>query len=179
MLFDELDAIWYKCGGDDTHEELRALLNAGSKRGATIPRCVGPQHHVKQFPIFCAAALAGLGDMPETIVSRAVIVRMRRRTAAETVEPYRPRTNEPEGHELRDRLAAWASARKAAIRQCLAEYAGSGDGSAAEAWEPLLQVADVAGGEWPQHGREACVARRFASRRRTPALAWEFGSWRI
>ena len=49
LLFDEVDAIWRGRGRDDNHEDLRSLLNAGYKRGATIPRCVGPKHEVKKF----------------------------------------------------------------------------------------------------------------------------------
>jgi hypothetical protein len=158
LLFDEVDAIWNKRGQDDTHEDLRSLLNAGYKRGASIPRCVGPNHDVRSFPVFCAVALAGLGDMPETIMTRSIILRMRRRAPAETVEPFRSRTHEPEGRRLRERLTAWAAG--------VAELAGSAwpslpEGLAdrpAEVWEPLLAVADAAGGEWPKLAREACVA---------------------
>jgi hypothetical protein len=49
LLFDEVDAIWSKRGKDDNHEDLRALLNAGYRRGAAIPRCVGPKHDVMDF----------------------------------------------------------------------------------------------------------------------------------
>ena len=92
LLFDEVDAIWSKRGKDDNHEDLRALLNAGYKKGATIPRCVGPKHEVTNFPVFGAVALAGLGDLPDTIMSRAVIVRMRRRAPTEICRtlPYPP-----------------------------------------------------------------------------------------
>jgi hypothetical protein len=158
LLFDEVDAIWSKRGQDDTHEDLRSLLNAGYKRGASIPRCVGPHHDVKSFPVFCAVALAGLGDLPDTIMTRAVIVRMRRRAPGETLEPFRLRTHEPEGRQLRERLAAWAAG--------VGEIAGNSwpnlpEGVAdrpAEVWEPLLAVADSAGGKWPTVAREACSA---------------------
>ena len=63
LLLDEVDAIWSKKGKDDNHEDLRALLNAGYKRGATIPRCVGAQHDVVDFPVFCPVALAGIGSL--------------------------------------------------------------------------------------------------------------------
>ncbi len=157
LLFDEVDAIWSRRGKNDNHEDLRALLNAGYKRGACIPRCVGPKHEVMQFTVHCAVALAGLGDLPDTIMSRAIIIRMRRRGPNEHIEPFRTRSHEPEGHKLRVRLAAWA------------ELAGPDAGAAwpelpegivdrpAEVWEPLIAVADAAGGDWPARAREACV----------------------
>ena len=74
------------------------MLNAGHRRGATIPRCVGPSHTVTEFPVFAAVAMAGLGDLPDTLYSRSVIIRMRRRLPSEEIEPYRRRLHEPEGH---------------------------------------------------------------------------------
>ena len=107
LLIDECDTIFRTRGKDDTNEDLRALLNAGYKRTATIPRCVGPNHEVVDFPVFCATALDGIGDLPDTIMTRSVIIRMRRRPH-EYVEPFRSRVDEPKGHALRDRIAAWA-----------------------------------------------------------------------
>jgi hypothetical protein len=107
LLVDECDTIFTRRGKDDSNEDLRALLNAGYKRGATIPRCVGPKHDVQSFEVYAATALAGLGDLPETVMSRSVIIRMRRRAPTEQVEPFRARQHESSGHELRDRLAEW------------------------------------------------------------------------
>jgi len=78
LLLDEVDAIFGRRTGDE-NEDLRALLNAGHRRGTTIPRCVGKSMEVKRFPVYAALALAGLGDLPDTLMSRSVIVRMRRR----------------------------------------------------------------------------------------------------
>ena len=55
--------------------------------------------------------LAGKGEcLPDTVLSRAVVVRMRRRAPNERVEPFRRRVAAAAGHALRDRLAAWAAA---------------------------------------------------------------------
>jgi hypothetical protein len=158
LLFDEVDAVFSKKGKDDSHEDLRALLNAGYKRGARIPRCVPPKHEVVMFPVYAAVALAGLGDLPDTIMSRSVIVRMRRRAPSETVEPFRSRQHEAPGHELRDRVAAWATV---VGRSVGAAWPTLPDGIVdrpAEIWEPLIAVADAAGGHWPTTARTACVA---------------------
>lgn len=170
LLFDEIDTIWSARGQDDNHEDLRALLNAGYKRGATIPRCVGPKHEVQQFSVFCAVALAGIGAMPDTILTRSIIIKMRRRAAGEPVEPFRLRQHEPEGHKLRDRLTRW----------CAEIGAGAGDAwptmppgivdRPAEIWEPLLAIADAAGGHWPDTARAACMALCEAAKDRRVSL---------
>jgi hypothetical protein len=157
LLFDEVDAIWSKRGQDDSHEDLRALLNAGYKKGSSIPRCVGPKHDVVEFEVFCAVALAGLGSLPDTILTRAVIIRMRRRAPHEVVEPFRTRTHEPEGHALRARLADWGKLIGPAAGHAWPELPEGITDRPAEVWEPLIAVADAAGGDWPELARAACV----------------------
>ena len=158
LLVDEVDAIFSKRGSEDSNEDLRALLNSGYKRGAAIPRCVGPRHEVQQFKVFCPTALAGLGDLPDTIMSRSIIIKMRKRAAHEQVHPFRSREQDAPGHALRDRLAAWAAT---VADECGAAWPVMPEGIVdrpAEVWEPLIAVADAAGGDWPARAREACVA---------------------
>jgi hypothetical protein len=158
LLFDEVDAIWNKRGQDDTHEDLRALLNAGYKRGATIPRCHGPEHKVVSFNVFCAVALAGIGDLPDTVMSRSIILRMRRRAPTEPVEPFRMREHEPQGHALRDRLVRWGALVGSAVGAAWPSLPEGIVDRPAEVWEPLIAVADAAGGHWPKTARLACVS---------------------
>lgn len=158
LLLDECDTIFNQRGKDDANEDLRALLNAGYKRGATIPRCVGPRHDVQNFNVFCPAALAGIGRLPDTILSRSIIIRMRRRAPDEAVEPFRARRHDALGHDLRDRLALWAEgvAERAAVME--PNLPAGCEDRAAECWEPLIIVADLAGGHWPETARAACAA---------------------
>jgi hypothetical protein len=158
LLFDEVDAIWTKRGKDDNREDLRALLNAGYKRGATIPRCVGPRHEVVSFPVYCAVALAGLGDLPDTILSRSIIIRMRRRAPGEQVKPFRSREHQKPGHEFREHLANWARFVGKDVGQAWPGLPPGVTDRPAECWEPLIAVADRAGGPWPQAARDACKA---------------------
>lgn len=62
ILLDEADAIFGKAAKD--YEGLRALLNAGYRRGAVVPRCVGQgvRMRVQHFPCFAATAVAAIGD---------------------------------------------------------------------------------------------------------------------
>jgi len=157
LLFDEVDSIWSKRGRDDNHEDLRALLNAGYKTGASIPRCVGPKHEVVQFSVHSAVALAGLGDLPDTIMSRAIIIRMRRRRPDEHVEPFRSRKHEPEGHVLRERLSTWAATVGNEAGDAWPKLPPGIEDRPAEVWEPLIAIADIAGGDWPARARTACI----------------------
>lgn len=170
LLFDECDTVFNKKGKDDANEDLRALLNVGYRNGATIPRCVGPKHDVQHFGVFAAAALAGLGDLPDTIMTRSVIVRMRRRAPGEQVEPFRLRQHESEGHRLRDRIAAWAETVGAATGAAWPALPPGIVDRPAEVWEPLVAVADSAGGHWPATARAACVALCRSAQDRSASL---------
>ncbi|MGH3574067.1 MAG: DUF3631 domain-containing protein, partial [Pseudonocardiaceae bacterium] len=109
ILYDEIDTVFGPKAKDN--EEIRGLLNAGHRRGAVAGRCVvrGKLVETEEIPAYCAVALAGLGDLPDTLLSRSVVIRMRRRAPGEKVEPYRRREHAPEGEEIRDRLTEWAA----------------------------------------------------------------------
>ena len=158
LLFDEVDTIFQRRGKEDGNEDLRALLNAGYKRGATIPRCVGPRHEVQSFTVFAATALAGLGDLPDTVMSRSVIIRMRRRAPTEKVEPFRSREHEAPGHAIRNKLAEWAYVVGGQVGAAWPTMPEGIVDRPAEVWEPLIAVADAAGGAWPERARVACAA---------------------
>lgn len=87
ILFDEIDTVFGPKAKDN--EEVRGMLNAGHRRGATPCAASARYRPPTEFPAYCAVALAGLGDMPDTIMSRSVVIRMRRRSPTEKVEPFR------------------------------------------------------------------------------------------
>src|SRR4029453_2776057 len=90
VLLDESDALWGAKA--DGREGLRALLNAGYRRGATVPRCAGEGTgmDVKTSPAYGPKALAGLADrLPRTIASRSIPIRLQRRAKDERVEGFR------------------------------------------------------------------------------------------
>lgn len=158
LLLDEVDTIFTQKGKEDDHQDLRGLLNSGHRAGATIPRCSGPQHEVRLFPTFCAVALAGLGDLPDTVMSRSVVIRMRRRSSGETIEAFRRRLHRDEGHALRDELAAWSAALADTIGGAYPTLPHGIADRDADVWEPLVAIADAAGGQWPARAREAALA---------------------
>jgi Protein of unknown function (DUF3631) len=117
----------------------------------------GKEVFTEELPAYCAVAMAGLGYLPDTILTRSVIVNMRRRAPNETVEPYRRRLSLGAGEELRRRLELWAGTISEQVRD---EYPVMPDGVAdrnADVWEALLSVADAAGGEWPERARVTAV----------------------
>lgn len=164
LLFDEIDTVFGpKAGGN---EEVRGFLNSGYRRGGQSLRCVGDGSNQSAgwFSSFCAVAMAGLGSLPDTILTRSVIIRMRKRAPNEKVEPYRRRVHEKEGHALRDRLAKWATTVHDQVAAAWPEMPDGVSDRPADVWEPLLAVADAAGGDWPERARTACLELVHAAR---------------
>src|SRR3712207_4727842 len=116
ILYDEIDTVFGPKARE--HEDVRGLLNAGHRKGAVAGRCVvrGKTVETVEYPAYCAVAMAGLGDLPDTILTRSVVIRMRRRAKSEKVEPYRRRIAITDGHALRDQIAAWATHVTAQLR---------------------------------------------------------------
>lgn len=171
LLFDEIDTVFGPKAKAD-NEEVRGLINSGYRRGATSGRCVikGKSVEVEDFPSFAAVALAGLDDLPDTIATRAVIVRMRRRAPHERVQPYRRRAHEAQGHELRDRLAVWTHSRYAELEGAWPELPEGIEDRDADVWEPLIAIADAAGGPWPDRARVSAVSLVSHSRQERGGL---------
>ncbi len=167
ILFDEIDTVFGPRAKDN--EEIRGLLNAGHRRGAVAGRCVvkGKVVTTEEIPAYSAVALAGLGGLPDTLLSRSVVVRMRRRAPGEQVEQFRRRLHKDDGHALRDRLSDWANEAEMDGWPIMPD--GVEDRNA-DVWEALLAVADAAGGAWPGRARAACVALVAQSRESTPSL---------
>jgi len=170
ILYDEIDTLFGPKAKDN--EEIRGILNAGHRRGAMAGRCVvkGKIIETEELPAYCAVALAGLGNLPDTILTRSVVIRMRRRAPTESVEPYRRRLHSPVGNGLRDRLAIWADT---VISKATTAYPDMPDGLMdrnADVWEALLAVADAAGGAWPERSRVAAVSLVSLAMAGTPSL---------
>ncbi|MEU9476161.1 DUF3631 domain-containing protein [Streptomyces sp. NPDC048191] len=160
LLVDEADTIFGTPKMAEKNEEMRGLLNAGHQRGRYVLRVVGNDHTPRKFPTFAMAAIAGIGDLPDTIMDRSVVIRMRRRAAGERVSPFRSKRDTPALHAIRSRLTAWT---KPLVNQALhLEPEMPVEDRAADTWEPLVIVADLAGGPWPRLARQAC-ARMVAS----------------
>lgn len=168
ILYDEIDTVFGPKA--KANEEIRGLLNAGHRKGAVAGRCVvrGKQVFTEEIPAYAAVALAGLGRLPDTILTCSVVIRMRPRAPNERVEPFRTRIHEPEGRAIGKDVALWAGNVTDNIKwPDIPETVQDRD---ADIWEALLAVADLAGGDWPQRAREAARAIVEESKDNAPSL---------
>jgi hypothetical protein len=156
LLIDEADTVWGSKKTAEQNEDLRGLVNAGFERGRPTLRYDAAARKVEELETFGFVALAGIGVLPDTITDRAVNITMRRRRTGEKVAPYRSRRDGLPLQSLRDRVNAWVVDRLDVIGKAEPELPV--EDRAADVWESLVAVADVAGGTWPALARAAAVA---------------------
>jgi hypothetical protein len=156
LLFDEVDAIFgLKARGN---EELRALINAGHSRGTPSLRMGGTRmDELQKFETFSARVLAAIGELPDTILDRSILIRMKRRSKSESVERFRRRDAVPTAAPLRQRISAWTAAHLTELRDARPIFPDGLSDRTEEGAEPLLSIADLAGGSWPERARGALV----------------------
>lgn len=161
LLLDEADVL-FNGRAAEQYEPLRAILNAGWRRGAVVSRCVpeGKAMQLVDFDVFGAKAVAVIGNLPDTVEDRAVVLRLDRATPAEQrcLRRLRFKEAEAEAAPIRDALAKWAEAALPRLREARPSIPEALDGRAADAWEPLLAIAEDAGDGWAVAAWEAALA---------------------
>ncbi|NNN20955.1 MAG: DUF3631 domain-containing protein, partial [Acidimicrobiales bacterium] len=157
ILFDEVDTVF----GVDSHsnEDLRGILNAGHRRTGSVVRATnnGNPSGVQSFPVYAAVALAGIGDLPDTIMDRSIVIPMRPQIGTKPAKPFRRREAEAQAIMLQRRLEAWAHRNTEKIASWIPEMPEGIVDRPADVWEPLLIVADVLEGQWPERARKAAL----------------------
>jgi hypothetical protein len=167
ILYDEIDTV-FGPKTKDNNEDIRGLLNAGHRRGQKAYRSQirGNTVGVEAIEAFSALALAGLGWLPDTILTRSIIIRMRRRHPGENVEPFRFRLHETEGFRIRTLIEQWASSAEVNWPELPNEIQDRD----ADIWESLIGIADAVGGDWPTRARAAAVSLVTEAKEYEPSL---------
>jgi hypothetical protein len=145
LTIDEVDALY--SGAKD--EVLRMMLNAGYRRGGTVPRVSGTR--VINYSAFCPKILMGIdnGHLPDTVLDRSIRIDLVKASQAEmsTIEPFYHYEIEDEAAELSEELSRWAKNHSEQIR---AYKPPPIDGLQPRQWEiarTLVQVAYAIGNE--------------------------------
>ena len=96
------DAIWKRGKGDETAEALRSIIYAGHRKGATVGRVEmnSQTRSCSGSPCTPRPRSPRTAPLPDTIMSRAIVIHMRRRAPGEEVRRYRERVTRPEGEAL-------------------------------------------------------------------------------
>jgi len=97
LLLDESEFLTGK-----EKQELIGLLNAGQRRGVTIPRMKEDAQDVEFFKVFCPKIIAGTKQLKRTTASRMITFTMTR-----NIRKVPRRIDKKEGLKLRNQLLLW------------------------------------------------------------------------
>jgi hypothetical protein len=151
-----LDEVGWVVDGQD---ERQGILSGGFERNGFVEICEGEGENIttRRFSTYCPKAFGIIGKLTATLTDRSICINMQRKLKAKKVPRLRRRDND-EFATLRRRCLRWANDNAEALAQApQQEHDGLND-RALDFWEPLLTVADAAGGEWPQAARMAALA---------------------
>jgi putative DNA primase/helicase len=158
ILIDEFDAA--AKGDAEMAESLRGQLNSSFNRsGAYVLKSVpvpGGGWDVRKFSTWAATCVAGIGQVPDTVADRSVVIRLERKIHTQSVRRLRARDG-GELHDLARKVARFVADNEKRLRADLPDVPKELNDRARDAWEPLLSIADIAGGEWSIRARGAAI----------------------
>jgi hypothetical protein len=157
LLLDESDTAFN--AQKEYSEALRGILNSGFERDGTYSMCVTSEHDWKpqDFSTFSPKMIAGIGRLPSTIEDRSIPLQLKRARRGEHERFHRLKVK-PEADELKGRIDAWVVANLGLLKQAQPQLPDELNDRQQDVCEPLLAIADVAGGEWPERARMSLVA---------------------
>jgi len=165
LLLDEVDA--FLAQKSESTEAVRGILNAGHRRGRfscvlRVEAVKDNQFVVSRFSVFGFKVLAGIGQVPPTWRDRSILVPLRRKKPDEKVASFRIHRMQEELDTTRARIGQTAEMVAPFINP--AQDPDFPDGlhdRAMDNWELAFQLAQFAGGSWPE--RAAAAALAFSS----------------
>ncbi len=151
LLIDEADSFLKE------NEALRGVINSGHTRQSSyVIRTVGDDFEPRRFSTWSAKAIAGIGHLSGTLMDRGIVLELRRKLKTEKVK--RLRHADPEDfRKLASMLARLAIDSAQAVQSARPELPDQLHDRAQDNWEPLLTLADLAGGDWPNKSRSAAL----------------------
>jgi hypothetical protein len=152
LLIDEADSFV------SDNEEMRGILDSGhTKAAAHVIRNVeiNGKHKPRRFSTWAPKAIATIRALADTLEDRAIVLQLQRKPKTAKVARLRKRDC-AEFAVLRRKAARWAEVNFNALEADPDPITpGELDDRAADNWRPLLQIAELAGGEWPHRARQA------------------------
>ena len=146
IIIDEAECLGDRRG----HSELIQLMNDGWTKGGLITRCVGDEHEIQFFDAFGFRAIAAIGKMADTILSRSIPIRMQRAPKGARVARLNRRAYQQEASAVARRILRWAHDNMDAVVEAertahRPDWLGDRD---CDNWAILFAIGEVASNHW-------------------------------
>lgn len=155
LFIDEIETVL------NDNEDLRGLINAGHTRdSAYVWRSVakGDDFEPKCFTVWGMKAIAGINaiKLAETVTSRSIIIELRRKKADEIVERLRHAESDI-FQILASKLARFLDDFHQQVKDTRPKLPDNLGDRDQDNWEPLFQIANVAGSHWVETALNAAL----------------------
>ncbi len=142
FFIDEADAIFSKRGST----EMTTVLNIGYEQGKPYHKTSGDNHDPKAFPVYSAAALAGIGletKMSDTTLSRSIVIRMEKAKKGQLSERYKRKKHQQKFLDHGRKIKRWVQDNTELIEAQEPRFFDDVDDRVEDNWTPLLAIAQV------------------------------------
>jgi Protein of unknown function (DUF3631) len=130
------------------NDDLKEVVNSGWTRGQSVIRCDPETNDPRPYSTFCPKAIGMKGrKLPETTLTRTIIIEMKRKLPTETVADFDHLDNE-DLSVLRRRLARWADNNAELLAKAMPKVPPGFHNRTKANWMPLFAIAESAGSNW-------------------------------
>jgi hypothetical protein len=137
--------------------ELLTLLNDGYAAGGCVWRCEGEANEVREYAVFAPVAIAMIERPADTLLSRCIEIRMKRKKSGERTANFRGDRPDQTLQIIQRKFARAALDLADRLRSADPDM-GNLFNRDADNWRPMFAIADLAGGDWPGRVREIASA---------------------
>jgi hypothetical protein len=140
----------------DERQPANAKAGTRKSRGRAVP-----------FSCWCPKAIASIGHLPATLASRCIVVQMHRKMEQELCE----RLKGLDGTVLQRMCVRFVLDHSVEIGKAEPKIPVGLSNRAADIWEPLFVLSDLAGGHWPVTARQAAIGLTLHAQEDSPVGA--------
>jgi Protein of unknown function (DUF3631)/CHC2 zinc finger len=143
LIIDEAEALRNR--ESERAKYVLSILQSGYRQGAVVRRCSGRNFEVEKFPVYCPKAILAIGNLPDTLMDRSIVISMRRRLPTEVVARFRRRSASEQAVGIVNIITSWVEHHKDEIAKAYAkEKLDFLADREADIWEPLFAIASIA-----------------------------------
>jgi hypothetical protein len=155
VLIDEIDNLFKDKNADKT---LIGIINSGYRRKGGYTRMTGPNMDIPHtFPTFSPKMFAGLGTLWPSIEDRCIPIRLNRKKKNEKRAKLKERIYAPECKVIFEQIEKWAPLARDQLGTAIPQSPKELNDRQEDCWEPLLNIAELAGERWAKIAWDAAV----------------------
>lgn len=152
LLVDEFDTFI------KDNDELKGIVNSGhTRKSAFVIRTNTETLEPERFSTWGPKGIAMIGNLPDTNRDRSISIRLKRKLPVEQVRKISLDFN-LEQLPLRRKCERWAQDNIEHLKSARPDIPNVGNDRATDNWTPLIAIAELVGGPWPELANRAIKA---------------------